>query len=441
MKPLRIILSALLIASAGLCKARTVGAWSLDSCISRAISANIDVRAAILDGLESRQGITEAKDRFLPTLNAQAAQNWDFGRSLSSENTYANRNTSTFGWGAQLQLPLFQGLSAVRSLRQAREAARASGLRARATQDQAALATISYYLQALYNRELLAVSREQLHLAATQLERQQSLLEAGKVPEADVIQARAQVATCRADTVEASNTLRLSLVELATFLELPDPDGFDILPLDTADTDPALLAASLPPRQAVLDRALSGYSSILAAEAGIRVADKAIDVAKSGYLPRLSFGAGISDSYYHMTGMPNNSFSRQMRDNLSKNIGFSLSIPIFDAFSTRNAVRRARLSKLSAELELDRSRSQLRSAILQAYTQAEGAVARYEATQTSVEATRTALEAMTEKYTYGKANATEWQQAQSDYITALSRRVQARYETILRQRILEFYYR
>ena len=48
---------------------------------------------------------------------------------------------------------------------------------------------------------------------------------------------------------------------------------------------------------------------------------------------------------------------------------------------------------------------------------------------------------MTEKYTYGKANATEWEQAQSNYITARIRQTQAKYETILRTRILNFYNR
>lgn len=46
---------------------------------------------------------------------------------------------------------------------------------------------------------------------------------------------------------------------------------------------------------------------------------------------------------------------------------------------------------------------------------------------------------MTDKYTYGRANATEWEQARSNYITTLSQQVQAKYEMILRTRILNFY--
>ena len=46
---------------------------------------------------------------------------------------------------------------------------------------------------------------------------------------------------------------------------------------------------------------------------------------------------------------------------------------------------------------------------------------------------------MTEKYTYGKANATEWEQTQSEYITTLAQQVQSKYEMILRNRVLQFY--
>ncbi|WP_301707599.1 TolC family protein, partial [uncultured Duncaniella sp.] len=144
-------------------------------------------------------------------------------------------------------------------------------------------------------------------------------------------------------------------------------------------------------------------------------------------------------NYYTMSGMPSNSFGRQMRDNFSKSLGFSLNVPIFDAFNTRNQIRQARAQKLSAELELERQESNLLKTIRQAHSQAEGAEAQYRAGETAVTSAKAALDAMTEKFTYGRANATEWEQARSNYITTLSQQVQAKYEMILRNRILNFY--
>lgn len=409
-------------------------AWSLDSCINYAIDHNLDVRSALIERYKGDLNVTEAKDRFLPTLSAGAAQSWSFGRGLTAENTYANRNTSSLGWNANLSLPLFQGLSAMRQLRQAQANIRTLDLQVEDAKDNVTLGIMAYYLQVLYNREMLAVRREELRLSQTQLQRQNDLLESGKVPEVDVLQAKAQVASGEVAVVNAENDYRLALVDLTRALELDDTRDFDILPVDL-DCNIALPASA----DVVYRNALNTNNGILAARSGITLADHAVSIAKSGYLPTLSFNAGLGSNYYTLSGVENPPFGRQMKDNFSKSIGFSLNIPIFDAFSTRNRVRQARAQRLSAELEVQRRESDLLKTIRQAYSQAEGATAQYKAGEAAVTSAKAALDAMTDKYTYGRANATEWEQARSTYITTLSQQVQAKYEMILRTRILNFY--
>lgn len=409
-------------------------AWSLDSCITYAIDHNLDVRSALIERYKGDLNVTEAKDRFLPTLSAGAAQSWSFGRGLTAENTYANRNTSSLGWNANLSLPLFQGLSAMRQLRQAQANIRTLDLQVEDAKDNVTLGIMAYYLQVLYNREMLAVRREELRLSQTQLQRQNDLLESGKVPEVDVLQAKAQVASGEVAVVNAENDYRLALVDLTRALELDDTRDFDILPVDL-DCNIALPASA----DEVYRNALNTNNGILAARSGITLAEHAVSIAKSGYLPTISFNAGLGSNYYTLSGVENPPFGRQMKDNFSKSIGFSLNIPIFDAFSTRNRVRQARAQRLSAELEVQRRESDLLKTIRQAYSQAEGATAQYKAGEAAVTSAKAALDAMTDKYTYGRANATEWEQARSTYITTLSQQVQAKYEMILRTRILNFY--
>ncbi len=409
--------------------------WSLDSCISYAIDHNVDVRAALLERYKGDLSVTEAKDRFLPTLNANAAQSWDFGRGLTSDNTYANRNTSSFGWNARLSLPIFQGLGALRQLRQSRAAIPALDLRVEAVRDEVTLGVMAYYLQALYNRELISVAEEELRLSNIQLERQQILFEAGKVPEVDVLQAKSQVANNEVSLINARNDYSLAMVELSRALELTDISDFDIMPVDE-NSIPAI-----PSCETVCGTAMEYNNSIRAAKAEIGLADHAISVAKTGYIPQVYFNAGLSSNYYTLSGIENIPFARQMRENFAKTLGFSVSIPIFDAFQTRNRIRQARTQRLSAEIELSRRENDLVKAIREAHTRAEGASRKYESSAIAVETAKAALDAMTEKYTYGKANATEWEQTRSNYITTLSQQVQAKYEMILRNRILQFYNR
>lgn len=90
----------------------------------------------------------------MPTLQAGANQSFDFGRGLTSDNTYANRNTSSFGWNVNLSLPLFQGLQNVRRLAYSKANLRALVEQSEAAKDDVTLNVISQYLQVLYTSEL-----------------------------------------------------------------------------------------------------------------------------------------------------------------------------------------------------------------------------------------------------------------------------------------------
>lgn len=408
--------------------------WTLDSCITYALDHNLRIRSAEIERLQGEYSVTEAKNAFLPTLNASASQNWDFGRGLTSSNTYANRNTSMFSWGAQMSLPLFQGLRNIRQLRYSKSNLTALEMQTEAARDEVRLSVITDYLQVLYNKELLEVSREQLRMSRVQFNHQKVLLEGGKVPEVDVIQANAKVAQSEVQVVNSENEYQTSIINLAKDLELDDISGFEIAPIDDLPTE-------LASAEEVYNNALANYPALRATRQSIKAADDAAAVASSGYLPRLNFNAGLGSSYYTVSGESGRSFSGQMKDNFSKQLGFSLSIPLFDAFATRNSVRQAKVRKLSAQISLAQQESELHKSIRLAYQQAAGAEKKYEASQIAVEASKASLDAMTEKYTYGKASPTEWEQTQSDYITALAQQVQAKYELILRNRVLQFYNR
>lgn len=412
----------------------TAGAqiWTLDSCISYALSHNISLQQRMLEAENSRLSVTEAKDRFLPTVGGYASENFSFGRGLTQENTYANRNTSSFSMGASLQVPVFQGLAGVRRLDYAKTSLRAMLEQTEATKDDISLNVIGQYLQALYAAEMTEVARQRLHISTTQLERQQLLLEAGKIPELDIYQARAQVSQDELNLVNCRNDSTVALLDLAQMLNLPSAEGFAIAPL--AEDNTPLLSV-----EQVWAVASTENHALRAGQLQLEAADKNIALAKTGYIPTISFSAGLGTNYYRTTGFQNEAFGQQLRHNFAQQIGFSLSVPIFDAFGTRNNVRRARVQAINMQLQLDDSRQRLFKAIVQAHTQARAAISKQEASAAAVASTRAAFEAMKVKFDNGRANPTEYEKARTDYTTSLAEAVQAKYEAILRARILRFY--
>lgn len=408
--------------------------WSLDSCINYAIDHNITVRSRALDKVNGQYDVVEAKDGFLPQLGASASQSFNFGRGLTSENTYANRNTSNFQWGAQLSLPLFQGLSAIRRLDYAKASLRAIVEEYEASKENVTLNVIAQYLQVLYCRELHDVALSQAELSRNELTRQTALLNAGKIPEIDMLNARSQLAQDELSVVTTNNNYVMALVDLAQLLQLDDVADFTVSPIDDADE-------FLLPADQVYANAMTNNHGVIAQRERINAADKYISVAKTGIIPKLSFNAGVGSSYYTVSGFNNQKFGTQMKDNFNTYIGLSLNIPIFDAFSTRNSVRKAKVQSVAARLQYESTRTELYKSIQQAYYEAIGAKKRLETGIIAENATQQTFLATQEKYNLGRATPTEYETAKTNHLKAVSERLQAKYEYMLRTRILEFYNR
>lgn len=406
--------------------------WTLDRCIDYAIGHNISVKSRLADKEASEIDVSSAKAAYLPTLSAGASQSWNFGRGLTAENIYANRNTSNTQFDASLNLPVFSGLANERNLRLSRINLMSVVEQYEAAKEDVTLNVISAYLQVLYTKELHEVALQQVALSEYELTRREALLEAGKIPEVDMLEARSQLAQDELSSTTTMNDYTLALVDLAQLLELDGIEGMEVAPLEE---NPRLLISA----DEVYRNALATNHGIKAAEYEVRAARQQIAVAQTGYIPTLSFNAGLGSSYYSIHGLENKSFSQQMKDNFNSYVGFSLRIPIFDALSTRNRVKKARVQQISSQLQLDDRRKQLHKAITQAYYQAVGAQKKEQSGIIAEDAAAKAFEAMSEKYSLGRATPTDYEQAKTKYLRATSERIQAKYEHILRCRILDFY--
>lgn len=407
--------------------------WTLDSCITYAIEHNINVRLNELSVEQAQQNVTRAKDGYLPQVQASAGQSWSLGRALTAENTYADRNTSSFNWGVSASLPIFNGLRTPRQIDYAKANLSQILEQYEAAKEDVSINVISAYLQVLYSAEMVDVSRRQVELSEYELQRRTALLEAGKIPEIDLLEAQSLLASDQMNLVQNRNNLSVSKIALVRLLDLDtDIDAFE-----TALLSDAALPIMRP--EEVYRASLSHNHTVMAQRKGITAAESNIRLAKTGYIPSLSFSTSIGSSYYRTSGFPNESFGSQMKHNYSTYFGLSLNIPIFDAFSTRNSIRQAKVEKLNAELRLEQSMDNLDHDIQEAYYQATGALKKYETSRIAEDYALKAFEAVQDKYNLGSATSAEYEQSKAKAYNATAERIQANYEHILRSRILNFY--
>ena len=408
--------------------------WNLQKCISYAIEHNLSIKRqeATLD--QNKVDLNTAQWSRLPNVNGSVGQSFNFGRALQADNTYGNRNTQSTNFSIGTNIPLFTGLQIPNNIALAKLNLKAAIEDLNKAKEDISIQVTSYYLQVLFNEELAKVAHNQVALSKEQLERKVAFFKNGKSSEAEVYEAKSRLAQDEMSAIQADNNYQLALLDLAQALELPTPEGFRIAAPQIEDITGTL---SLP--DDVYAQALLNKPSIKAAQYRLEGASKSIRIAQSGWFPQLNFSAGLSTNYYNISGIENASFSRQWHQNFNKYLQFSLSIPLFNRFETRNRVKSARIQRNALSWQLEESKKTLYKEIQQAYYNAIASEAKYKSSRTASEAAEATFNLMSEKYANGKATATEYNEMRTSWMKALSDHIQARYDYLFRSKILEFY--
>ena len=424
----------LLLLAASVATAQEHGPWSLRDCIGYALEHNISLQQQGLQVQQQELQLSTSKGSRLPSVSANASENFSFGRGLTADNTYSNTNTTSTGFSLGASVPIYQGSRISNSIRQDELNLKAVTADFERAKENVSMAVAQAYVQILYNMELLDVARNQVAIDSLQVERLTGMLENGKASPAQVAQQRAALGQSRLTATEALNSLKLAVLDLTQLLELPSPEGFTIV---RPVTD--LEGTILPDPERIYEDALLEKPAVKAEEFRLDASEYAIKIAKGGYLPTISASGGFGSNYYTMSSAPSNSFADQMKNNFSQYLGLTLSVPIFNGFQTRNQVRAAELSRKNQMLQLENTRKTLYKEIQQAYY---NAVAAREKLLSSKEAEASAKESydlVTAKYENGKANITEFNEARDAFLRSESDLSRARYEFLYATKLLDFY--
>lgn len=417
--------------------------WSLKACIDYAYAHNIQLQQQVEEQESRKVELHTSRHSWLPALNANMGQSFQFGRSTSKSGVIIDQNAANTTFNINLDMPIFDGFKIPNDI-----AARKLDLQAaieslNKAKEDLAINIASYYLQVLYNKELQRVAQLQVDLDKEQVNKTEAMVNAGKVPLSQLYDIKAQLAKDEVTLTEATNNVQLALLDLAQSLELERSDrSFDIVTPQITDAVAENMGSILPP-ETIFDQAVTFKPQIKEQEYLLESRKRMLKVAQAGYYPKLNFGASYSNGYYH-TSMggefaDTRSFGDQLKQNGQKIVGFSLSIPLFNRFQVRNSVRSARIGINNQQLLLENSKKTLYKEIQQAYYNATAAQEKYTASDKSVASSREAFSYAQARYEAGKSTVFEFNEAKTKYAQSLAEQVQAKYDFIFRAKILDFY--
>ncbi|MDR0574236.1 MAG: TolC family protein [Tannerella sp.] len=411
--------------------------WSLQECIDYANEHNLEIQMQQVNIDKQEVTLNTARNKRLPNLTANASQSFSFGRSASGyDNTYQDRNSSSTQWSASTSVPIFTGFMINNEIAASKLDLQAVTAELEKAKENMEINITTSYLQVLYSKEILDIANRQADLSREQLERTKKMYENGRASDAQIYEVEAQIANDELSVVQAASDLQMAILSLAQMLELPTPEGFDVEePEDMVD----FLLVRRP--NAIYETAVTTRAAIRVEELRLKSNEKYMKVAQSSFYPTLSFGAGYSNNYYKINGFNNTSFSDQLKNNGNEYFSLNLSVPVFNRFATRNNVKTARLNMQLQELQLENSKKSLYKEIQQAYYNAATSGEKYKSAEVAYKSAEKSFGYMKEKLDNGRATTYEYNDSKTSMTKALSNRTQAKYDFILRKKILEFYER
>ena len=415
-------------------------AWTLRQCMDYAVEHNIQIKQQDINRLQREIDVNTARNSRLPDLSASASENVSFGRGLTADNTYSNTNTSSTSFSLGTSVPLFTGYRIPRTLELNQLNLQAATEDLEKAKNDIRTQVAQAFVQVLYSTELCDVAKRQIHIDSMQVFRITEMLRNGKASRAEQAQQEAALAQSRLTATQAEGDRRLALLNLSQLLELPSPEGFDIVAPSLSSLSSQLATPkSLPSPDEIYADAVMVKPEVRAEQFRLEGTEKSIAIARSAQLPSVSFSAGMGTNYYTSSGYPSDGFFKQMNNNFSQYLGLNVSVPIFNRHETRNNIRAARLNQQQQELQLGNTKKALYKEIQQAYYNALTSQAQYASSDEALLSQQEAFRLMQAKYENGKANITEFNEAKNNLMKAESDLVRAKYEYVYQNALLDFY--
>ena len=322
----KILFITILLLYAGIGKAQEP--WSLQKCIDYALENNIQIKQQELNTDYHNNLVNQAKSNRLPNLNAQIGNNYSYGRSLTTANTYDDVNSTSLSGGLSTNVTLWNGSQLKNTIVQRELDFEATLQELQKAKDDLTLYIASSYLEILFAQELVLVSEGQIEVTRQQISRTKQLVDAGSLAKGALLEIEAQLAGEELQLVNNQNSVDLAYLNLYQFLELPISESFKI----EKPVLPEIGAYSNSINSLdIFNNALTFRPEVKSAVKRVESAKAQLDIAKGALYPSLAMGANYNNNYFKIlnTDNPQLSFGDQLKGNGRYGFGFSLNIPDF----------------------------------------------------------------------------------------------------------------
>lgn len=416
--------------------------WTLRDCIDYAMQNNITLKQARLSKQTATETRKQSQSALLPSLTASTNQSLGYkpwlgtGTTTVSNgtlNTKVNKTYYTGTYGINAAWTVWNGNQNRNQVKLNKLSEEQAELEIQETANTIQEKIAQLYVQILYMKEAITVTRQSLEASKKNEERGQQMLEVGKISKADLAQLSAQRATDEYNIVAAETNLANYKLLLKQELEIIGTQDLEIAPIDIDDQQ----ALSVIPALAdVYQQALATRPEIKNTELALQSSDLQMKIAKGGHMPTVSITGGVGTS---TSSNNSNEWGSQMKTNFDVAAGVGVSIPLLDNRKTRTAINKAQIQHEQVLLDIQNEQKQLYQTIEGYWLDAQSNQQKFRASMASVESEQQSYDLLSEQFQLGLKNIVELMNGKTNLLQAQQNKLQSKYMTILNIQLLRFY--
>ncbi|SDW17217.1 outer membrane protein [Hydrobacter penzbergensis] len=412
---------------------------TLRQCIETAIVNNADVKQQEFQLRTAAVNLNQAKGNLVPQLNGSINHALNQGRSIDpSNNSYINQQLTTANYSLGSSVTIFNGFKLLNTLKQNQYAYDAGKMDWQQSKDKLTLDIILAYLQVLNNEDLMEQATKQVYLSEQQVARLEIQDKAGAIKPSDLYDLKGQLASDQVTLINTRNARDAAKLSLAQLMNMPLDTSLSLERLGADQFDLSYRATA----DSIYQTAVSHLAAIKSVELKTLRSEKALRAAKGNLFPSLAIGGGINTNYSSNSRDALNNkiaYADQLKNNYGTYVGAGISLPILNNFRYKNQVAQAKIDLQNARFVDETAKIQLRQQVERDHLNMTSAKDRYTVLMEQVKAYTESFRAAEIRFEQGVGTSVDYLIAKNNLDRARSNLIIARYDYLLRTKILDYY--
>lgn len=450
--------------------------WTLQEAVQYALDHNLTIQQNELNRRLEQLTLQQAQLSQLPSVNMSTGYGRSFGRSIDpTSNQFVEGSSYDFmSLSGSADVLLFGWFQKRNRIEQSKFAVQAATKELEQLQNDISLNVANGYLRLLLAKEQVRINEKQVALSVQQLGQTESFAKAGTVPELNVAQLQAQLASDSANLIAAMTEENAAVLDIKALLNLDFSMPFNVGLPEINEIEGMFANIYMKPEDIYI-AASKTLPTIYSTNLRLKAAQKGYQAAKGGLFPQLALSVQAGTNYstlnkdYNVTGATvapspgvfafdsssNSAYQvyqtspvfttntlplgKQLDNNFRQTISLGVNIPIFNGWQAQTALRQAEINVRSQKVNVDQAELKLKQDVYKAHNDARNALQKYYAMQKAAEAAQRAYDYARQRNELGLTNTVEYLVIQNNWYRAEGNLAIAKYDLIFKIKVIDYF--